>query len=186
MTTTRAMRAPHLKAVAETPTEVGSIPARQLRCRAGHHSFALDRWLPGEEPIPRGVTVMPASEGRLKLVEPCTDCLAVTGVTYTHPGGIFDGYLPRHIQYGGSWVKLDRDVPRSRRVMRDARYSAANEQIKELLGRVTTLVEDDPDEDAGPRPAAVRFQGALCRPSRSTCGTTWRPREGSASSPASR
>jgi hypothetical protein len=151
-------RAPYLKAVAETPTEVGSIPARQLRCRAGHHNFPLDRWLPGEEPIPRGVTVLPASEGRLKLVEPCGDCLAVTGVTYTHPGGIFDGYLPRHIQYGGTWVKLDRDVPRSRRVMRDARYQAANEQIKELLGRVTTLVDDEEDPARVP---GVRFQGVL-------------------------
>jgi hypothetical protein len=154
----RNPKATHLKAVADTPAEVGSIPARQLRCRAGHHDFALDRWLPGEEPIPRGVTVMPASEGRLKLVEPCTACLAVTGVTYTHPGGIFDGYLPRHIQYGAEWVRLDRDVPRSRRVMRDARYSAANAQIRELLGRVTTLVED---QDRGPRrPVSVRFQGA--------------------------
>jgi hypothetical protein len=154
MANTHAKRAPHLKAVTNTPTEVGSIPARQLRCRAGHHSFALDRWLPGEEPLPRGITVMPASEGRLKLVEPCTDCLAVTGVTYTHPGGIFDGYLPRHIQYGGGWVKLDRDVPRSRRVMRNARYEAANEQIRELLGRVTTLVDDDEKPVPG-----VRFQG---------------------------
>lgn len=151
----RNPKAAHLKAVAETPQEVGSIPARQLRCRAGHHEFALDRWLPGEEPIPRGVTVMPASEGRLKLMEPCTACLAVTGVTYTHPGGIFDGYLPRHIQYGAEWVRLDQDVPRSRRVMRDARYSAASGQIKTLLGQVTTLVGDEPA-----RPAAVRFRGA--------------------------
>jgi hypothetical protein len=158
----RKQKASHLKAVAEMPMEVGSIPARQLRCRAGHHSFALDRWLPAEEPIPRGVTVMPASEGRLKLMEPCTDCLAVTGVTYTHPGGIFDGYLRRQIQYGAEWVRLDRDVPRSRRVMRDARYSAANAQIRELLGRVTTLVDDGPR-----RPVAQpRFQGALCRQSR--------------------
>jgi hypothetical protein len=176
-------RATYLKAVAETPTEVGSIPARQLRCRAGHHNFPLDRWLPGEEPIPRGVTVMPASEGRLKLVEPCGDCLAVTGVTYTHPGGIFDGYLPRHIQYGGTWVKLDRDVPRSRRVMRDARYQAANEQIRELLGRVTTLVDDEEDLAQVP---GVRFQEVLCRQSRYGCGTTWTPRRGSASSRTSR
>jgi hypothetical protein len=161
MTTTRAKgktRAPHLKAVAGLSAEVGAIPARQLRCRAGHHNFPLDRWLPGEEPIPRGVTVMPASEGRLKLIEPCGDCLSVTGVTYTHPGGIFDGYLPRHIQYGANWVRLDRDVPRSRRVMRNARYEAANEQIRELLGRVTTLVDDDGEPERVP---GVRFQGVL-------------------------
>jgi hypothetical protein len=174
----------HLKAVPETPTEVGSIPARQLRCRAGHHNFPLDRWLPGEEPIPRGVTVMPASEGRLKLVEPCGDCLAVTGVTYTHPGGIFDGYLPRHIQYGTDWVRLDRDVPRSRRVMRDARYSAANAQIRELLGRVTTLVEDDPR--SGRAPAPVVFQGALWRRWRSISGTTWTRGRATASSRTSK
>jgi hypothetical protein len=135
MATTRNRKNPtasHLKAVAEAPQEVGSIPARQLRCRAGHHHFALDDWLPGEEEIPRGVTVMPASDGRLKLIEPCLDCLAVTGVTYTHPGGIFDGYLRRQIQYGPEWVRL---------------------------GRVTTLVDDD--EEAGrPSVAPALFRGA--------------------------
>jgi hypothetical protein len=155
--------AAHLRSVPETahetPQEVGSIPARQKRCRAGHHRFPLDDWLPGEEPVPRGVSVMPSTEGRLKLVEPCTACQAVTGVTHTHPGGVFDGYLPRQIYYGKSWVKLDRDVPRSRRVMRDSRYQgqAASEQIKELLGRVVTLVDDD---DTGRPVVPVVFREA--------------------------
>jgi hypothetical protein len=111
---------------------------------------------------------MHASEGRLKIMEPCNDCDAVTGVTYTHPGGVFDGYLPRHIQYGPEWVRLAMDVPRSRRIMRDARYSgpvAAGQIRTELLSRVTTL------EEAGERPqrtgppviravSPVKFKGA--------------------------
>lgn len=89
---------------------------------------------------------MHASEGRLKILEPCSDCSAVIGVTYTHPGGGFDGYLPRHIQYGPEWVRLAMDVPRSRRIMRDARYSSpvAADQIRtQLLSRVTILEEED-------------------------------------------
>lgn len=159
MTTPRTRgtpRPPHLKAVQEEPAEIGDIPARQLCCRGGHHKFPMDEWIPGE-PLPRDITVLPASEGRLKIMEPCRSCRAVTGVTYTHPGGEFDPYLPRHLQYGPEWVRLAMDVPRSRRVMRAARYStaAAQTQIRELLAGVTTLEEPD-DRPAG-RVAPAQF-----------------------------
>lgn len=165
MTTPRTRgtpRSPHLKAVEETPetpAEVGGVPVRQLCCRGGHHEFALDKWIPGE-PLPRGITVLPASEGRLKILEPCESCRAVTGVTYTHPGGVFDPYLPRQIHYGAEWVRLAMDVPRSRRVMRAARYSSkvAQAQIRELLAGVTTLEEPDDRPASGVAPAV--FKGA--------------------------
>lgn len=150
MATTHRKGRPHLKAVTEEGNAVGDIPPRQLCCRGGHHRFPLDDWIPGE-PLPSGITVLPASEARLKIVELCTSCRAVTGVTYTHPGGVFDPYLPRHLQYGADWVRLAMDVPRSRLVMRAARYSGprAQEQIRELLGRVTTLVGDDQESRSG-------------------------------------
>lgn len=159
MATTQTRRKPHLRAVTETPAEVGDIPARQLCCRGGHHKFPLDDWIPGEQ-LPRDITVMPASEGRLKIMEPCRSCRAVTGVTYTHPGGEFDPYLPRQLHYGTDWVRLAMDVPRSRRVMRAARYSspAAQAQIRELLAGVTTL--DEPDTRPVSRVAPAVFRGA--------------------------
>jgi len=129
----------------------GQLPARQLRCRGAHHTFALDDWIPGETEIPRGVTVMPATEGRLKLVEPCTSCWAVSGVTYTLPGGVFDPYMPRQLVYGSDWVRMEQHEPRGRRLMRAERYQRGAKQIAALLTRVTEV-----DEAPLPAPAVFR------------------------------
>lgn len=122
MNTRRAVRrrAGNLRAVepGQQAVNAGSIPAKQLRCRSGHHPFPLDAWEP-PAPIPAGVSVMFASEGRYKLMEPCPVCWAATRVTYTHPGGGVDGYLKSSIVYGTNWVRMAMDQPRGRRVMRD-------------------------------------------------------------------
>jgi hypothetical protein len=122
----------------------GQLPGKQLRCRSGHHKFALDDWEPETEQIPRTVTVMPATEGRLKLMDPCTACWAVTAVTYTHPGGVFDPWLARQLVYGAEWVRMTQGEPRGRRVMRAEKYERGAKQIAELLTRVTALDEDVP------------------------------------------
>ena len=160
----------HLAAVpdedSKSTADYGNLPPRQRRCRGAHHSFALDDWEPPEE-IPRGVTTMPADEGRYKILEPCLKCLAVTRVTRTHPGGRIDGFMKSELRYGGTWVRLDRSVPRGRRQMRDLRYQDGQTQLQALIGQAVTLLEED---DLAPlrQPAArrlapppvPRFQGA--------------------------
>jgi hypothetical protein len=125
----------------------GSIPTRQIRCRAGHHDFALDDWEPPAE-IPRGVTVMFASEGRYKLLEPCLKCMAATRVTYTHPGGGIDGYLKSTITYGQNWVRMAMDQPRGRRVMRDERCRRGKTQLDAFIGAAITGLTEEAVEPA--------------------------------------
>jgi hypothetical protein len=171
----------HLAAVPDdetrSTTDYGNLPLRQRRCRGAHHSFALDDWDPPEA-IPRGVTVMPADEGRYKFLEPCMKCMAVTRVTRTHPGGRIDGFMKSEIRYGAEWVRLDRSVPRGRRTMRDLRYQDGQKQLQALIGLAVTLMEPDepaarrtppapgrrrgkpPRPPAAVRPPVVRFQGA--------------------------
>lgn len=142
----------------EQAEELGNIPARQIRCRKGHHAFALDDWIPGEE-IPRGVAAMHASEGRYKLVEPCLNCSEVSRVTLTHPGGGIDGYLQSHLVYGPGWYRLPSYIPRGRRAMRDEAYRRGGRQLQALIGRAVTLLEDD-DQPVIRAVQPVRFQGA--------------------------
>lgn len=138
----------------------GGIPGKQIRCRAGHHRFAMDDWEPPAE-IPRGVSVMFASEGRYKLLEPCLACLAATRVTYTHPGGGIDGYLKSSIVYGQNWVRMAMDQPRGRRVMRDERYRRGKAQLAGFIGRAVTDLADEAREPEPARSpvAPVRFRG---------------------------
>jgi hypothetical protein len=160
MTTTRN----RLRTVPRIPDEsgvnYGALPASQVVCRSGHHRFALDDWDPGEE-IPRSVTAMHADEGRYKLLEPCLKCWAVTRVTFTHPGGGIDGYLRPVLRYGKEWVKLDADVPRGRRVMRDQKYQRGQGRLKALIGRAVTLTEDAEDAEPSARRPVPRpvFRG---------------------------
>lgn len=163
----------HLAAVPDdeitrSTTDYGNLPGRQRRCRGAHHQFALDDWDPPEA-IPRGVTVMPADEGRYKFLEPCLKCYAVTRVTRTHPGGRIDGFMRSELRYGAEWVRLDRSVPRGRRKMRDLRYQDGQKLLQSFIGQAVTLLEDDEPParptrlprgaHAAPRPPAVRFQG---------------------------
>jgi hypothetical protein len=127
-----------------------AIPVRQLRCRSGHHRFALDDWEPPAE-IPRGVSVMFASEGRYKMLEPCLACLAATRVTYTHPGGGIDGYLKSGIIYGTNWVRMAMDRPRGRRVMRDEKVRRGRRQLDAFIGSAVTSLADEAREP-GPVP----------------------------------
>jgi hypothetical protein len=138
-------------------TRPEAIPAIQRRCRAGHHDFPMDHWLP-PAPVPRGVTVMFASEGRYKLVELCSACQAVTGVTYTHPGGAVDGHLRRQIVYSSEWVKLAQGVPRSKGLIRETLYADGREQLEAFIGRaITTLTaEYDEPEARGVPPVILR------------------------------
>lgn len=156
-------RTSHLRVVGERASETRpeAIPPRQRRCRAGHHDFPLDRWMP-PSPVPRGVAVMFASEGRYKLVELCSACEAVTGVTYTHPGGGFDGYLRRHIVYGSEWVRMAQDVPRGKALMRDTLYAEGRKQMQAFIGQaITALAEGDREpEPSRPPVAPVQFSGA--------------------------
>lgn len=134
------------------------IPTKQIRCRAGHHRFALDEWEP-PAPIPRGVSVMFASEGRYKLMEPCLACMAVTGVTYTHPGGAVDGSLKRSIVYGTNWVRLPADQPRGRRLMRGVQYRRGEAQLRAFMGQAITSLADEDRESSVPPVAPVRLRG---------------------------
>jgi hypothetical protein len=140
-------------------TDPGSIPVKQIRCRAGHHQFALDSWEPPAA-IPSGVSVMFASEGRYKLMEPCPVCWAATRVTYTHPGGGIDGYLKSTIVYGTNWVRMAMGQPRGRRVMRDEKVRRGKDQLAAFIGSAVTSLADEARE---PEPARTvpptRFQG---------------------------
>lgn len=144
--TTRRHRE-NLRAVepGEHVIDPAGIPIKQIRCRAGHHKFALDDWEPPAE-IPRGVTVMFASEGRYKLLEPCLTCMAATRVTYTHPGGGIDGFLKSSITYGKNWQKMAMDAPRGRRVMRDERCRRGKKQLDAFIGAAITDLADDARE----------------------------------------
>jgi hypothetical protein len=153
MNTRRAVRrrAGNLRAVepGQQAVNAGSIPAKQLRCRSGHHPFPLDAWEP-PAPIPAGVSVMFASEGRYKLMEPCPVCWAATRVTYTHPGGGVDGYLKSSIVYGTNWVRMAMDQPRGRRVMRDEKIRRGQDQMAAFIGSAVTSLADEARE---PEPA---------------------------------
>lgn len=133
------------------------IPTKQIRCRAGHHRFALDEWEP-PAPIPRGVSVMFASEGRYKLMEPCLACMAVTGVTYTHPGGAVDGSLKRSIVYGQNWVRLPAGEPRGRRLMRGVQYRRGETQLRAFMGRALTDLAEEYAEPERPSVTPVTFR----------------------------
>jgi hypothetical protein len=147
------------EAASETRPE--AIPSKQIRCRAGHPRFPMDAWEP-PAPIPAGVIVMFASEGRYKLMEPCQACWAVTGVTYTHPGGGIDGYLRRQLVYGGEWVRMAQGTPRGKGLMRDTLYARGREQLQAFIGKaITDLADEDREAEPGRPPAApVRFKGA--------------------------
>jgi hypothetical protein len=136
------------------------IPARQIRCRAGHHQFALDDWEPPGA-VPPGVSVMFASEGRYKLMEPCRVCMAATRVTYTHPGGGIDGFLKSGILYGPAWVPMSAGQPRGRRAMRDEKLRRGRSQMSSFIGRAVTSLTAEDREPADQRPpvAPVRFRG---------------------------
>lgn len=151
--TSRDSARQRLRAVGEQASE--ALPPRQVRCRAGRHHFPLDDWLP-PAPVPAGVSVHFASEGRYKLVERCLACKAVTGVTYTHPGGEVDGFLRRQLVYDGDWVKLAQGVPRGRAAMRDVAWTRGREQMAAFIGQaVTTLLEDDREPVRPPVPPVV-------------------------------
>lgn len=136
----------------EHVADPSGIPIKQIRCRAGHHRFALDDWEP-PDPIPgRGVTVMFASEGRYKLLEPCLACMAATRVTYTHPGGGIDGFLKSGIVYGKNWRKMAMDAPRGRRVMRDERCRRGQAQLTAFIGSAITSLADEAREGEPDRP----------------------------------
>lgn len=151
----------HVAGDEASETRPEAIPSKQVRCRAGHHKFPLDEWEP-PDPVPAGVIVMFASEGRYKLMEPCRACWAVTGVTYTHPGGGVDGYLKRHIVYGSEWVRMAQGAPRGKGLMRDTLYARGQAQLQVFIGRaITTLAEDDREPGpARPPVAPVQFRGA--------------------------
>jgi hypothetical protein len=136
----------------------GDIPIKQVRCRAGHHKFALDDWEPPSE-IPRGVSVMFASEGRYKMMEPCLACMAATRVTYTHPGGGVDGFLKSGIVYGQNWVRMPMSQPRGSRVMRDERCRRGQAQLTAFMGRAITGLTDEAEPERPPV-APVQFRGA--------------------------
>jgi hypothetical protein len=142
----------------ELSIELRGIPGKQVRCRTGHHRFAMDDWEPGENIPVRGVSVMPASDGRFALLEPCLACWEVTRVTYTHPGGGIDGHLQSHIRYGKGWKKIPSHLPRGKRVLRSEKYRRGEHQLKALLGRVVTV--DGNEVSAPPPVSAVKFQGA--------------------------
>jgi hypothetical protein len=144
MNTRRTRRRDSLRVVGReqaSETRPEAIPIKQVRCRAGHHRFPLDEWEP-PGPVPAGVSVMFASEGRYKLVEPCRACQAVTGVTYTHPGGQVDGHLRRQIIYGDEWVRMAQGTPRGKRVMRGEMYDRGQAQMQAFIGAAVTALAD--------------------------------------------
>jgi hypothetical protein len=120
----------------------------------------MDDWEPPAA-IPRGVSVMFASEGRYKLMEPCLVCMAATRVTYTHPGGEVDGFLKSGIVYGSNWVRMAMSQPRGRRVMRDERCRRGKNQLQDFIGRAITDLADEVQvpEPARSPVAPVRFRG---------------------------
>lgn len=82
-------------------------PAKQVRCRSGHHRWASEEQEPGE-PVPREV-VAHRREGRYLIEDPCVRCGAEKH-TLTGEGG--DLYTARSwIIYPPDWVTIPSEFP---------------------------------------------------------------------------
>jgi len=131
------------------------MPPEEVRCRGGHHRFARDTMLPGEE-WPDSVRAWPDAQGRIKIEEPCVDCRLVWRITKTGVDQALDAFAKSHLVYDEDWVVVPQGLDRRKRTIRQHGYfRAAKKDARSLR------VALDRTERAGALPVQpVRFQHA--------------------------
>jgi hypothetical protein len=130
----------------ELDAALRDIPDNQVRCRAGHHTFAWDETAIGA-PLPPTVYAQGRSDGRYQIVDPCP--CGVRKVTVTGIGGSLHE-LDSHLSYPSDWVSVPSHLPRGRRVLRREKIRRTAPQVRALL----RTADQRPVADASSVPAA--------------------------------
>jgi hypothetical protein len=101
-------------------TRVKDIPAAQLLCRIKHR-WPMDEDLEPGKPLPRGVQVIPQSDGTKRIWEKCKrkGCPKHRGQE-TLPGGIYDPHAPYLYDSPQEWVVADVSLGMSPRTAKGA------------------------------------------------------------------
>lgn len=131
------------------------MPPEEVRCRSGHHRFARDTVLPGQQ-WPDSVRAWPDGEGRIKIEDPCVDCKMVWRITKTGYDGQLDAFAKPYLVYDEDWVRIPQGLDRRKRTVRAEGYRRSRAKDSASLQRA---LDRTAEREVRPHLPAARFSG---------------------------
>ena len=102
----------------QVATRISDIPGNQLLCRIKHR-WPMDEDLTVNGLLPRGVELIPQSDGTKRIREKCKRC-PKHRAQETLPGGIYDPHAPYLYDSPNEWVVADASLGLSPRTAKGA------------------------------------------------------------------